>query len=139
MIKKVQIGFMFFAVIMIMVHSIIPHHHHRTTICICSSDCLHEYHNYDHNDPEHHGKDAEIEHMEDYDLQHIPTIPRINVTQLITKYGSFNNFLRDIKLAVLNTDYTHILFFNVSCFYALESNYAFLIHSSSGLRAPPLV
>jgi hypothetical protein len=139
MIKKAQICFMFFAVMMIMVHSIIPHHHHRTTICICSSNCLCEYHHHDHKNPEHHSTDTEIEHMEDCDLQHVPTIPQINVTQLIIKYGSFNNFLRDIKLAVLNIDYTHILFFNISCFYALEPNYAFLIHSSSGLRAPPLV
>jgi hypothetical protein len=130
MIKKVQIGFMFFAVMMIMVHSIIPHHHHIATICFCSSDCLHEYHNYDHTNPEHHCTDAEIEHMKDCDLQHVPTIPRINVTQLITEY----------KLGIiLKTDYAHILASSViNYFYiSLELNYAFLIHSSSGLRAPP--
>ena len=126
---------MFFAVMMIMVHSIIPHHHHITTICLCSSDCLHEYHNYDHTNPEHHDTDAEIEHMEDCDLQHVPIIPRIN---------NFDNLLQllYIKLGIiLKTDYAHILFFNViSYFYvSFESNYTFLIHSSSGLRAPPCV
>jgi hypothetical protein len=138
MIRKAQICFMFFASMIIMLHAIIPHHHHRTTTCLCSTDCLCEYYHHDNKNPEHNGKNAEIEHMEDCDLQQIPIIPRINVAQLITEYGSFDNFLRDI--AVLNTDDTDILFFNISRFYvSLESNYAFLIHSSSGLRAPPLV
>ena len=140
MIRKAQVCFMLFAVMIIMVHSIIPHHHHRATICLCSSDCVHEYYHHNYKNPEHNGRNAEIEQMEDCALQQVPTIPRINVTQLITQYESFDNFLRDIKLAVLNTDYTQILFFSVSRFYvSLESNYAFLIHSSSGLRAPPLV
>ena len=141
MIRKAQVCFMFFAIMIIMVHAIIPHHHHRTIICFSSSDCQYEYYHHDHKNPEHHGKDAETEQREDCALQQLPTIPRSNVKQLITEYESFDNSLQNIKLDILQTDYAHILFFNVrSCFnVSFESRYTFLINSSLGLRAPPLV
>jgi len=139
MIRKTQVCFMFLAIMIIMVHAIIPHHHHSAIICLSSSDCQYEYYHHDHKNPEHNGKDAETEQMEDCALQQLPTIPRSNVKQLITEYESFDNSLQNIKLDILKTDYINILFFNVSCFdVSFEPQYTFLINSSLGLRAPPL-
>ena len=140
MIRKTQISFMLLAIVMILVHTIIPHHHHKNIACFSSLDCYDEYYQHDNKKQEHHSKHCEGEQTEDCALQKMPTIVRNNVKQIITEYESFDNSSQDIKIDILKTDYSHTLFCKLRYFeISLESKHTFLINSSSGLRAPPLI
>jgi hypothetical protein len=140
MVRKIQISFMFLALIVILVHTIIPHHHHKNIACLSSSDCHDEYYQHDHTKQEHHSKHSGTEKPEDCALQQMPAIPRSNFKYIITKYEDSGSFLQDIPIDVLRTDYVNILFFSIPHFdFSLKSEYTFLIKSSASLRAPPII
>jgi hypothetical protein len=131
---------MFLAIITILVHTVIPHHHHKDIACFSSSDCHDEYYQHDCTKQEHHSKHCETEGSDDCVLYQMPAIPRNNVGQLITENEHSADFLQDIKFDILTANYVNIIFSNINYFdFSFESKYTFLINSSSGLRAPPLV
>lgn len=139
MVRKAQIFFVSFAVVMLLVHTIIPHHHHKIIACFSSSDDHCEYCHHDTKKQEHHSGNNETEHGENCTLQQMLTIPRNNVKP-ITEYENLANHLQDIAIDILTIDYVNIQFVNLSYFdFSPTSKYTFLINSSSGLRAPPLV
>ena len=128
---------------MLLVHAIIPHHHHKDIACFSFSDSYCEYYHHDHRSQEHHNGNNKTERNKDCtldcSLQQMLTIPRTNVKP-ITEYENPANQLQDINIDILIIDYVNILFVNLSYFdFSFESKYTFLINSSSGLRAPPLV
>ena len=92
MVRKIQISFMFLAIVIILVHAIIPHHHHKSIVCLSSSDCNNEYYHHDHTKQEHHSKNSDAERNEEYVL-----VYHVNETYIFMPMADENSLLAEYR------------------------------------------
>lgn len=135
MIKKhISIVFLFIANLLLLVHSVVPHHHHREQLCIeqdhCN-DCDHEYVYTNHS--KHHSSEGPNYCL----VRSVYAVPVNKVAQqnvaVIQLLGIMN--YANIELPDLTAQQSKL----IGKIPDKPNLYSYLASSSFGLRAPPVI
>ncbi len=137
------ISFLYLANIILLVHTLVPHHHHKEQVCIQDSHCQTENPATKHNDSEkdhrHDGKTT----TEYCILKQLIVVPSSPQRQDGKYFGCYLNYpaFDGFQAILLYTDlepFVPLLVFNEPA-PSLTSGYTRFLSTALGLRAPPIV
>ena len=129
--------------ILLLAHTIIPHHHHQTQVCLQNSHCQDDgiAHKHSNHEPqhEHDGKN----NSDNCILKQAIVLPGNQVKQEFKNLNNadYHSHFNDYQFILLNTDKAVIIaFFSLNTAdFSFTTPFSDFVSSSLGLRAPPVV
>jgi hypothetical protein len=143
MIKKTTaVAFLMLANILILAHTVVPHHHHEKQVCLENSHCIHDGLTPEHdNNRDSHSHDGENNH--DDCVLKTPVVVFSNQWKPDFKYNNTADCsdldIFHYNLLISSTKYMIPVLSSFISERVTDDSYSSLVSASLGLRAPPVV